>query len=146
MAMGCSEGRLLFCFFFFSVFFAGLMEEFDLGLTDLLTQITDEEMLEVESVVQAWANRPQGTQETQSQGSRLSLTGRDRRCVYTEEPRTVSIVFYSVCVQARAWLYERDRIFFFFFLWLAAHLCSVPLAAAWLLPCCRYGRGFQLLI
>ena len=117
MAMVCrTERRLLFfCFFFFSVFFAGLMEEFDLGLTDLLTQITDEEMLEVESVVQAWANRPQGTQETQSQGSRLSLTGRDRRCVYTEEPRTVSIVFYSVCVQGRAWLYDRDRIFFFFF-------------------------------
>ena len=38
------EGSLLFCFFFFFVFFAGRMEDFDLGLTNILTQITDEDI------------------------------------------------------------------------------------------------------
>ena len=67
-----------------------MMEDFDLGVTDLLTQITDEEMREVEGVVWALTREPQ---ETQS--NRLSLSGKGKRSVYYEEPRrTVSIVVY----------------------------------------------------
>ena len=73
-------------FFAFLFYFAGRMEDFDLGLTNILTQITDEDIQQMEGVVAM----SRGSQETE--GRRLSLSGKGKRCVYYEEPRsTVSI-------------------------------------------------------
>ena len=83
------EGGLLFWFFFvFYIFFTGRMEEFDLGLTNILTQITDEDIRQMEG-----ASVTRESQETR----RLSLSGKGKWCVYYEEPRTVSILLQGFC-------------------------------------------------
>ena len=90
MAMRLNSGG--FCFFYLFVFFAGRMD-FDLGLTNLLTQITDEEIQELEGIGDV-QDRQTGGDSQESRGGRLSLTGKGKRCFYSEEPRTVSTLLF----------------------------------------------------
>ena len=103
MAMRFNSGG--FWFFFFFIFFAGGMD-FDLGLRNLLTQVTDEEMLELEALWDVQDTQEMGSTGGDSQearGGRLSLTGKAKTCVYSEEPRSkvsiiLCILLYYVCV------------------------------------------------
>ena len=51
MLFMCEGGVLFCCFFSFLFFFAGWMEDFDLGLTNILTQIMDEDIWQMEGMV-----------------------------------------------------------------------------------------------
>ena len=84
MLFMCEGGVLFWFFFVFYFFFTGRMEEFDLGLTNILTQITDEDIRQMEGAALT-------TESQETGGRRLSLSGKAKRCVYSEEPRTVSI-------------------------------------------------------